>query len=46
MDVEESEVEVVGLVELRGRRVRGLLRGSVEELVGSDLEVLARWVKE
>ena len=43
MDVEELEVEVVGLVESRGRG--GLLWGSVEELVGSDLEALARWVE-
>lgn len=46
MDVGELEVEVVGLVESRGRGVRGLLRGSIEELVGLDLEALARWVEE
>lgn len=46
MDVEELEVEVVVLVESRRRGVRGLLRGSVEESVGLDLEALTRWVEE
>ena len=45
MDVEELEVGLWGLWN-RGDEGLGLLRGSVEELVGLDLEALARWVEE